>query len=133
MSQENVEIARQLFSAVAQRDFGRLLDLTDPEVEWHSFFALGEEGGVYRGHSGLRRYVSDLNDAWEVVRPEIDGGVGAGEVVLLVGRVEYRGRGSGAGAEEKAGWVVKFRGGRVILFRAFREPELVLEAAGMSE
>jgi ketosteroid isomerase-like protein len=133
MSQENVEVARQLFSAVTQRDFDRLLDLTDPEVEWHSFFALGEAGGVYRGHSGLRRYVSDLNDAWEVVHPEIDGGVGAGDVVLLVGRIEYRGRGSGAGAEEKAGWVLKFHAGRVILFRAFREPELVLEAAGMSE
>jgi hypothetical protein len=32
-----------------------------------------------------------------------------------------------------AGWMLKFRHGRVICFRAFREPEQALEAVGLGE
>jgi ketosteroid isomerase-like protein len=131
MSQENIELARQVFEAVAQRDSSRLIELTEPEVEWRSFFAVGEEGGVYRGHTGIQRYVKDLDDAWELIHPDIEQGIGLGSVVLLVGQVQYRGRGSGVETAEPAGWVLKFRAGRVLSFRAFHEPEQALEAAGL--
>jgi ketosteroid isomerase-like protein len=133
MSQENVDLAREVSEAVTRRDPSRLLELTDPEVEWQSFFALGEEGGVYRGHSGIHRYVRDLDDAWEVLHPVIDEGIGVGAVALLVGQLRYRGRESGVETTEQAGWVLKFRAGRVLSFRAFHEPEQALEAAGLSE
>jgi hypothetical protein len=35
--------------------------------------------------------------------------------------------------ESRAGWMFKFRDGRVLIFRAFREPERVFEAIGLSE
>ena len=57
MSQENVELAGQVLDALPRRDVSRLIALSDPEVEWQSFFAevaLGEGGG-YRGHDGIRR------------------------------------------------------------------------------
>jgi ketosteroid isomerase-like protein len=131
MSKENVEVAGQVMDAVAQRDLSRLIAFTDPEVEWHSFFAeLGEEG-AYRGHDAMRRYVDDLHDAWEIVRPEVDDQVEVGEVVLLVGRLHYRGKGSGVETESPAGWVIKFRDGKVLYFRAFREPEEALQAVGL--
>jgi ketosteroid isomerase-like protein len=133
MSQENVELAREVFDAVTQQNLSRLIDLTDPEVEWQSFFALGEAGGVYRGHSGIQRYVSDINDAWELVHPDIHDGVGVGSVVVLVGQIHYRGRGSGVQTESPAGWMLKFRNGKVLRFRAFRDPEQALEAAGLRE
>ena len=48
MSQENVQAALAAADAVARMDLDRLIELTDPEVEWHSFFAqLGEGGGTY--------------------------------------------------------------------------------------
>ena len=59
MSQENVELAREVLHALGTRDPDRLIALSDPEVEWHSFFAIGEGGGTYRGHDGTRRYMSD--------------------------------------------------------------------------
>ena len=129
MSEENVERARQIMEAVAERDLQRLLSLTDPQVEWHSFFDLGEKG-TYRGHDGMRRYVSDLHDAWEIIRPEVDDTLCVGDVVVLVGRVHYRGRDSGVEADAPAGWIFKFDRGRLTLFQAFNEPERVLEATG---
>ncbi len=103
--------------ALSRRDLSRLIALSDPEIEWHSFFAELGGGGVYRGHSGTRRYIDDLREAWEIVRADVDAGLGVGEVALLVGRIHYRGRGSGAETETPAGWMLKFREGKLVCFR----------------
>ena len=133
MSQETVELARQVMDALSRRDLESLIDFADPEIEWHSFFAELGEGGVYRGYDGTRRYMGDLNEAWEIVRADVDDGVATGDVALLVGRIHYRGKGSGAETESPAGWMLKFRNGKLLRFRAFRDPQGALEAAGLAE
>jgi ketosteroid isomerase-like protein len=132
VAQETVELARKVMDALNQRDPSRLIAVADPEVEWHSFFAELGEGGVYRGHDGTRQYMSDLDDAWDIVRADVDDALGVGDVAVLVGRIHYRGKGSGVESESPAGWMLKFRDGRLLCFRAFREPEQVLGAMGAS-
>lgn len=127
---ENLELARQTMEALGERDAERLIGLSDPDVEWHSLFAMGEDG-MYRGHDGARRYMSDLSDAWEIGRADVDDALGIGDVAVLVGRIHYRGRGSGVESETPVGWMLKFREGKLICFRAFREPEQALEAVGL--
>lgn len=61
----------------------------------------------------------------------MDGGVAAGDVAVLIGRIHYRGKGSGIETETPAGWMLRFRGERVVRFGAFREPERALEAIGL--
>jgi ketosteroid isomerase-like protein len=133
MSQENVEIVRAAIDAVARQDLTRLIELADPEVEWHSFLAQLGEGGVYRGHDGLRQYVEDLSDAWEFLRTDVDDFLAVGAVVVVVGRLRYRGKGSGVETESAAGYVTRFRDGRLVYMRAFRDPEEALMALGLSE
>jgi ketosteroid isomerase-like protein len=133
MSQVNVKLAGQVMDALSRRDVSGLIALADPEIEWHSFFAELGEGGVYRGHDGTQQYMRDLNDAWDIVRADVDDGIGVGDVAVLVGRIHYRGRGSGVEDESPAGWMLKFRQGKVVCFRAFREPEQALEAVGRQE
>jgi ketosteroid isomerase-like protein len=133
MARENVEVASEAVEAVALQDVDRLIELTDPQVEWHSVFAQLGEGGVYRGHDGIRRYVMDLSDAWENMRTNVDDVLSVGAVVLLVGRLHYRGRGSGVETESPLGIVAKFRQGRIVYMRAFQEPEQALLATGLSE
>ena len=133
MSQEILKLAHQVLDALSRGDFDRLIAMTDPDVEWHSFFAELGEKGVYRGVEGMRRYGNDLADAWEVVRTDIDDGIEVGSVAVLVGRIHYRGKMSGIEDKTPAGWMLKFRDGKVVRFRAFREPEQALEAAGLSE
>jgi hypothetical protein len=134
MSEGNLELARQIMDGLSRRDLSRLIALSDPDVEWFSLFAsLGEKGGVYRGHDGTRNYMSDLSDAWEIMRADVDDGLEVGNLAVLVGRIHYRGRGSGVETESPAGWVLKFRQGNLIRFRAFREPEQALEAVGLGE
>ena len=132
MSQENVELAYNRMQTLNTRDASLLIALSDPEVEWHSFFALGE-GGAYRGPDGTRRYMTELNDAFELARADVDDALSVGNVVVLVGRIHFRGKGSGIESEAPAGWVLRFRDGKLHRFRAFREPEQALEAVGLSE
>ena len=133
MSRENVELVKGLVDAVARQDTARLTELTDPEVEWHSFLAQLREGGVYRGHEGMRQYVQDLADTWEFLHTEIHDTLTVGAVVLLVGNLRYRGKGSGVEAASTVGYILKVRQGRALVLRAFREPEQVLEAVGLQE
>ena len=133
MSQENVELVGELIAAVERQDLSRLIELTDPDVEWHSFMAELGEGGVYHGHDGMRRYVSDLSDAWEFLSTDVDDTLAVGAVVLVVGQLHYRGKGSGVETRSPAGYLVKFRQGRVVYMRAFRDPEHALEALGLRE
>ena len=131
MSAGKVGLAREILDALSRRDLSRLVAMSDPEIEWHSLFALGE-GGVYRGHDGTRQYMRDLSDAWEIMRADVEDGLEVGNVAVLVGRIHYRGKGSGVETESPAGWMLKFRRERVVRFRAFQEPEQALEAAGLS-
>ena len=134
MSQRNVELAGQVVDAVVRQDLSRLLELTDPEVEWGSFVArLGEKGASYRGHEGMRQYIRDISDAFEFLRPELDQSIAIGDVVVLLGHLRSRGKGSGAETSTPAGYMVRFREGRVVLMRAFRDPERALQAVGLSE
>ena len=130
MPSEKVALAHEVIDAVEHRDLGRLIELTDPDVEWRSAFVAGT-GGVYRGHAGMHEYVSDHNDAWDIVRLDVDHEIGVGEVVMFVGRIHYRGKGSGVEAESESGYLLKFRDGRVVTFRPFRDPEKALETIGL--
>ena len=132
MSQANADVAAEVVEAVAQQNIARLIELTDPEVEWHSIFAALGQGGVYRGHDGIRRYVSDLGDAWESMRFNIDQVLSIGAVVLMIGRLHYRGRGSGVETEASIGIVAKFRQARIVYMRAFQEPDQAFLSVGLS-
>ena len=127
---DNVALAHAVIDAVEHRDVDRLIELTDPDVEWRSAFVAGT-GGVYRGHAGVREYVRDMNDAWDVVRLDVDHEIGVGDAVMFVGRIQYRGKGSGVEAESESGYLLKFREGRVVIFRPFREPEKALAEIGL--
>jgi ketosteroid isomerase-like protein len=133
MSQENVETVRRIAAAVGQRDLSVFLELTDPTVEWHTSLSVVSKGGAYHGHEGVRQYVSDLADAFQVFEIDLDERLGVGDLVLAVGRVHYRGNTSGIEQEVSMGWVFRFRAGKVLYLRAFQEPERALEALGLAE
>ena len=118
-------------TAVAERDVRALVELTAPDVRWRSFFAALLERGEYRGHDALHQYLRDLDDSFEFVRPKVEQTVDVGELVVLVGQIGYRGRASGIETEEPAGWVFEFKNGKVVSFRAFRDPERALADVGL--
>ena len=132
MSEENVKLVHEVIDAVKAPDVSRLVELTDPEVEWYSRVALGRSEG-YRGHDGIRRYVEDIADSLEFIYIEVDDAISVGDLVLLVGHFHYRGKASGVDTKSPGGVVARLRDGRVVYMRAFRDPEQALAVVGLSE
>jgi ketosteroid isomerase-like protein len=107
-----------------------MVALSHADVEWHSFFGAIAGGGVFRGHDGTREYLEALDEAWEVGYGEIDDALGCGDIAVFVGRIHYRGRGSGVEDAAPAGWTLVFRDGKLARFQAFRDPEHALARLG---
>ncbi|MBA3261346.1 MAG: nuclear transport factor 2 family protein [Thermoleophilaceae bacterium] len=63
----NVEIVRRGFEMFNARAVEELVALCDPECEWLPFRAQ-LEGIVYRGHEGIRQFVRDMDEDWQVFR-----------------------------------------------------------------
>ncbi len=107
MSQENVEVVRRVYDAVARRDTAGVLNFYDPEVELVSFSGtladhMGQRG-VYRGHAGLRTFNRDLRDTFETIETNYEELIDAGNHVVSVSRYRARGRATRREALEAAG------------------------------
>ena len=132
MAERDIETVRSLYDAFNRRDVDGLIATLDPEMEWHPL--LGElGGGVYRGHDGVRRLVSEINDTWEEFRVELEDVVDAGEVMFVFSRSHGRGRSSGLEANVAFITVMEIREGRFLRGRSFASLDEALAAAGLQE
>ena len=64
MSQENIEIVRRAYEVLNNRDFSRVDEDLDPEIEIDVSRNLINPG-VYRGHAGFERMVRATDEVWE--------------------------------------------------------------------
>jgi ketosteroid isomerase-like protein len=136
MSEENVEIVRRVYDAVARRDTDAVLAFYDREVEWD--FTHGPVGAflgrrVYRGHADLRNWWREWYEAWEDYEPELEEVVDAGEHVISVVRARARGRTSGIEIHSHPAGVWTIREGKVVRVAWFGSRHEALKAAGLRE
>jgi ketosteroid isomerase-like protein len=135
MSEENVEAFRRGIDAYNRRDVEALVEVHDPEVEWHPVLQvlLGGEATVYRGHDGVREFVRDLDDAFAEVHIEIAEIRDLGDRLVASGHLHARGKASGAETESPIAWVVDFKSGKVTRVLSYLDPKEALEAAGLGK
>jgi ketosteroid isomerase-like protein len=129
MSQENVEIVRRAFDAFNARDVDELVSLSAEDCEWLPFRAQ-LEGTVYRGHEGVRQFLSDMDEDWETFRIEPLEFHDRRERVVVIGRVNAVGRGSGLQVDSIAGFVHELEQGRIRSVTSHSDAETALEAVG---
>jgi ketosteroid isomerase-like protein len=70
-------------------------------------------GRIYRGHEGLRRYISKFAAAFESPSLEVEEVIDAGGCVVEIGQVSERGRHSGAEVRRRVAGVYSFEEGRL--------------------
>ncbi len=87
MSHENVDTVRSMFSSYAERDVDAVINAASVDIEVRPALVGGLEGTVYRGQKGFRRFLADVEAAWEEWHIEIDELRDLSDTVLALGRV----------------------------------------------
>jgi ketosteroid isomerase-like protein len=132
MSAQNVEVADQAIGAFNGREIDRFASLTTPDFQWSpSMVAI--EGETFVGGDGIRTYFAHLNDAWETFHIHRDRFRDSGDVAVMLGRLEGRGKSSGVPVDSELGMVFDFRDGLITRIRGFLDHAEALEAAELSD
>jgi ketosteroid isomerase-like protein len=131
MSQENVEVVRRAYAAMKAGALDEFISCFDPEVEFSS--RVLELEGTFRGHEGLREWVTGLLAAFPDWNPSIVEMRDLGDRALIHGSMRGEGASSGVGIQEDFWQAVEFRGGRMVWYAAFRTEAEALEAVGLRE
>jgi ketosteroid isomerase-like protein len=128
---DNVALVRKSFEAIRAWDIDTLLGLYDPDIRFMPLTGTRVEGGGYHGHKGVRDYLSEAQDLWDVMEPVGDTFVEAGDQVLVTGRCRVRGRSSGAETNPVCAWVIGVRDGLIVSHRACQSYEEAEREAGI--
>jgi len=134
MSQENVEIVRNLVAALNAADVDSMVArYYTPDAEFKPAVQAALEGTVYRGSGQIRAYYEEIYGIWEKFEVHLADLTERGESVLATGSVTMRGKASGA--ELVAPWTFVFdlTDGRVRRQRNFTDHADALKAVGLDE
>lgn len=133
MASRNVEIVQQLMAAFERRDVEGFVALCARDIVFEPQTAqIAAAGEPYRGHAGIRRYMEDVAQIWQELRPvpdvyfERDNGV-----IVATGRVYAWG--AGRVIDSPAGWLWRVQDGLIVYGRTFGSATGALAAAGMGE
>lgn len=135
MSQENVELLRNLFATSESLDKDALVamlpemipEICDPEIEWIED-PTRADGRTYRGHDGVResweRWLEDF-DAYEI---EVESITDHGDRTAVTAVEHGRGSASGAEVSSRVHTIVTFRDGKILRYEEFYDEQDALAA-----
>jgi ketosteroid isomerase-like protein len=127
MSQENVELARDLFEHWAERDYDALMVAAKPDVEIFSRFAsLG--GEPYRGPVGVRRWIAEIEAIFGRFEVRTSDFRDLGDRVLVLGDIQLQGKASGIEIDQPMGWLLELEDGKLARMFFYSSHAEALEA-----
>jgi ketosteroid isomerase-like protein len=134
MSEENVEIVRDVYSAWQRGNFAEGRQLFDPEIVFESVMPDSNERIVAHGPEGIEAFMREFLSQWRDYRllGEDFRQVGT-ETVLVEGHQSGIGRRSGVPVESPMCSVWTFRNGKVIRLIIEFDRRKALKAAGLRE
>ena len=130
MAEDNAELFRRGSKLVGSGDEEAALELVTEDIEFIPLRSSAE--GPYRGHAGVRRFMQDTREAFELFDPDYEDvrDLGDGRVLGL-GSIRVKGRGSGVETEVSTAAFAVIRDGRMSYFRDYGDHEAALAAAGL--
>jgi ketosteroid isomerase-like protein len=132
VSEENMDIVRAFLDAGERRDWTRLAELADPEVELLGTVGGVEEGRVTRGLADVIREVDEEDrEAWEERRLEPVEFLDAGDEVVVFLHEFRRGKSSGVELEVDTAVIYTVREGRVTRMQGYMDRAAAQKAAGL--
>jgi hypothetical protein len=130
MSQESVEVVRRAITALNERDIDGYLACCTQDVQL--FPPTAQIEGPYEGPDGVRRFLTDVQDAGPDFRLEVEYLESFGpDLVLGSMRATASGRTTGIDADLQITNVYELDNGKIRRVRVFRDRDEALAAAGL--
>ena len=130
MSQENVEIVRRCVELFNSRDFSRVYEWLDPEIEIDLSRNIFNPH-IYRGHAGVARWRSGVEEVWDDFSAAADEFIDAGEEVVAAVAMQAKGKGSGVPVKVVFFSIWTLRDSKIVrIVGGYRDRSTALEAAG---
>jgi ketosteroid isomerase-like protein len=129
MSQQNVQIVREVFEAYSRGvPPADRPDLIAPDIVWNP-----AEEAESHGVEGVSAYMERWENEWDELETSAEEFIDAGDRVVVT--VYFRGRGKASGIEVDARFweVYTLRDGRITRMDEFTERAEALAAAGIAE
>jgi ketosteroid isomerase-like protein len=135
VAEQDIEVVRDQFAAVNERDFGRAMDLYADDVVLVVPQAENVPGpGTYEGKEAVGRWFGDWFQAFgRDYRFEIDEAREVGGSVFIHAWHGGHGRASGAEVHGENSYLYRVRDGKVARVEFYATRAEALEAAGASE
>ena len=118
--------------AFNRRDRDTFLAAFDRDAEWHVTGLVVDQKTCYRGHEEIWEYVTVLDDQFEELQAHFEELFDAGDKVVVIGRLNGRGRTSGAPVDLRWAIVVTFSKDRIVRLDNYAEKEQAFAAAGLA-
>lgn len=132
MSEENVELVRQVYAEWEKGNFEAAVESFDPEITFESFMPDASEDVILHGLNELRAFTRDWFTQWRDYRVTGEEFQAVGEdKVIASGRQIATGRHSGVEVESPAFTIWTIRQGKVLKLSAHYDRSKALEAAGL--
>jgi uncharacterized protein len=129
MSQQNVEVVRQIYEAWNDGDLSRVPELFDDHTE----LRLNAMMGPYFGRRGVRRFVADLRADWLQLSIRVEETIDSGDRVLAIVREDGVGRTSRVPITSIETHVWTMHDGRAVRADAYPNRTKALDAVGPGE
>jgi ketosteroid isomerase-like protein len=133
VSSPNVEIVRRAYEAFNHQGQEAMLAYLHTDIEWDESELPARRPGVYHGHEGVIRVLSENAALWDDIKIAIDEireGEG-GQVVVFI-RATGRGRHTGVDVELVSAQIWSLRDGKGERVRLYLDRHEALEAAGVA-
>jgi uncharacterized protein len=131
MSAEDLATVRKGIEAYNAGDVEGVLATMDPDIRFVPVRSL-LEGGEYRGHAGIRKYMADMDDDWSERGIDISELRDTENTVLVLGEFHGTGRASNTEVRFPIAWLCRFRDGKMLGMRAFTDLDQALRELSLA-
>jgi len=134
MSQENVEVVRLAYEALARGGLDRFMEHFTDDIDYRAVSGAPDDIGPIRGKNAFRAWLKDWFDTFDGFEMELLELIDAGDdTVVWVERFGGRAKRSGIQIDLVIGGAFTIRNGKLARGREYATREQALEAVGLRE
>jgi ketosteroid isomerase-like protein len=134
MPRDKVDVAKRSVDVYNRRDIDAFFaECATADIEWWPALTTAYGGRCYRGREGVENFLLDTWEVWEELQWVAEEYRDLGDRVLMEGRLDGRGKGSGARVDAPAWNLLDFRDAKIWRSRVYFDRAEGLRAAGLSE